>query len=91
MMALRSEPSYSTYHGSSRREDLYKDFSRMRALSSQRTISCADKVMRTTIGTYFAPNRTIPEHGSMKSRTGVDPLNDFAEAVREELQAFPGR
>jgi hypothetical protein len=47
--------------------------------------------MRTTIGTYFAPNRTIPEHGLMKGRTGVDPLKEFAEAVREELQAFPGR
>jgi hypothetical protein len=91
MMPLRSEPSYSTYHGSSRREHLYKDFSKMRARSSQRTISCADKVMRTTIGTYFAPNRTIPEHGLMKSRTGIASLKDFAEAVRDELQAFPSR
>lgn len=92
MMALRSEPSYSTYHGSSRREDLYRDFSRMHARSSQWTMSCADKVMLTTIRTYFVPNRTIPElHGLMKSRTGVDPLKDFAEAVRDELQAFPSR
>jgi hypothetical protein len=55
-------------------------------------MSCADKVMLTTIRTYFVPNRTIPElHGLMKSRTGVDPLKDFAEAVRDELQAFPSR
>jgi hypothetical protein len=48
--------------------------------------------MLTTIRTYFVPNRTIPElHGLMKSRTGVDPLKDFAEAVRDELQAFPSR
>jgi hypothetical protein len=69
---------------------LYAMISRMRALSSERTISCADKVMLTTIGTYFAPNRTIPElHGLMKDGTAVDPLKDFAEAVREELRAFP--
>ena len=46
--------------------------------------------MLTTIGTYFTLNKTIPElHELMKSVTGVDPLKDFAEAVSEELKAFP--
>jgi hypothetical protein len=69
---------------------LYAMISRMRTLSSPRIVACADKVMVTTIGTYFAPNRTIAElHELMKSGTALDPLKDFAEATREELQTFP--
>jgi hypothetical protein len=62
----------------------------MRALSSSRIIACAEKVMITTIGTYFAPNKTIPElHELLKSGTGIDPLKYFADAVREESHTFP--
>ncbi|HEY2620723.1 MAG TPA: hypothetical protein VGI78_25530 [Acetobacteraceae bacterium] len=69
---------------------LYAMISRMRTLSSPRIIACADKVMATTIGTYFAPNKTIAElHELMKSGTAVDPLKDFADATREELRAWP--
>jgi hypothetical protein len=61
--------------------------SRMRILSRPGTVASADKLMRTTIDTYFAPNRTIRElHELMKSGTGIDPLKDFSEAAREELQ-----
>ena len=69
---------------------LYAMLSRMRALSSPRIVACAEKVMATTMETYFAPNRTIPElHELIKSGTALDPLKDFAEATREELQTFP--
>jgi hypothetical protein len=67
---------------------LYAMISRMRVLSRPRTVACADKLMRATIDTYFAPNKTIRElHDLMKSGTGVDPLRDFSEAAREELRA----
>ncbi len=63
--------------------------SRMRVLSSPRTIASAEKIMEATISAYFAPNRTIRElHELMKSGAGIDPLKDFSEAAREELQAF---
>src|SRR6266849_5918904 len=63
--------------------------SRMRVLSSPRTVACAEKVMETTIATYFAPNKTIRElHDLAKSGVGIDPLKDFSEAAREELGAF---
>ena len=69
---------------------LYAMVSRMRALSSPQLAACAEKVMTTTIETYFAPNKTIPElHALMKNGTAVDPLKDFAEATREELRMFP--
>jgi hypothetical protein len=42
-----------------------------------------------TTGAYFEPNRTVPELRELiKSGTGVDPLKDFADAVREERRQF---
>ena len=68
---------------------LYAMISRMRVVSLPRTVASAEKVVDTTIGTYFAPNKTIRElHEMMKSGTGIDPLKDFSEIAREELQAF---
>lgn len=66
---------------------LYSMISRMRILSSPRTIDCADKVMRITLETYAAPNKTIPELSDLiKGGTGIDPLKEFGEAARQELQ-----
>ena len=63
--------------------------SRMRVLSSPRTLASAEKILETTISDYFAPNRTIPElRELMKSGAGIDPLKDFSEAAREELRVF---
>ena len=67
---------------------LYAMISRMRVLSSARTVACAQKVVEATVDTYFAPNKTIRELRELiKSGTGIDPLKDFSEAAREELQA----
>jgi hypothetical protein len=63
--------------------------SRMRVLSSVRTVASAEKIMEETIGAYFAPNKTIGElHELVKSGARIDPLKEFSEAAREELQAF---
>jgi hypothetical protein len=68
---------------------VYAMISRMRVVSSPRTVACAEKIMETTIGTYFAPNRTIREVGElMRSGVEIDPLKEFSEAAREELRAF---
>ena len=46
--------------------------SRMRVLSSPRTVASAEKIMEATISAYFAPNRTIRElHELMKSGAGI--------------------
>jgi hypothetical protein len=69
---------------------LYAMISRMRVLSSPRIIECADKVMHTILGTFFAPNRTLRElHELIRSGAALDPLRDFGEAAREELQMSP--
>jgi hypothetical protein len=45
--------------------------------------------MRLTIDIYFAPNKTIAELREMiKSETIVDPLKEFSELARVELEAF---
>jgi len=68
---------------------LYAMISRMRLLSSPRTVASAVKIMEATIDTYFAPNKTLHEvHEMIKSGAGIDPVKDFSEAAREELQAF---
>jgi hypothetical protein len=68
---------------------LYAMISRMRLMSLPRTVASAEKVMDTTITTYFAPNKTIRElHELMKTGAAIDPLKDFSEVAREELVSF---
>jgi hypothetical protein len=68
---------------------LYAMISRMRATSSPAIVACAERILVETTGAYFEPNRTVPELRELiKSGTGIDPLKDFAEAVREELRRF---
>jgi hypothetical protein len=63
--------------------------SRMRLQSPPQTVACAEKVMRATIDTYFAPGKTIRElHESAQRGSGIDLLKDFSEVAREELRAF---
>jgi hypothetical protein len=66
---------------------LYAMVSRMRVLCSPETVTFADKVMRITIDTYFEPNKTLEElRGLIKTGAAMDPLREFSEAAREELQ-----
>jgi hypothetical protein len=52
---------------------LYAMISRMRLQSPPQTIACAEKIMRATIDTYFAPGRTIREfHELAQSGSGID-------------------
>jgi hypothetical protein len=66
---------------------LWAMVSRMRVLCSPSTTVSAEKVMRVTMETFFAPPKTAGElHELIKSGVGVDPLQDFSEAAREELR-----
>ena len=67
---------------------LYVLISRMRVLSSPRTVENADKVARMIVNTYLAPNKTFPELRDMVNSGAIDPLRDFSEASRQELQRF---
>jgi hypothetical protein len=68
---------------------LYAMISRMRVQCLPRTVACAERIMRTTIDTHFAPGKTIRElHELVRSGSGIDLLKDFSELAREELRAF---
>jgi hypothetical protein len=68
---------------------LYGVISRMRVLCSPRTVACADQVMIKTLDTFFKPNRTIRElHEAIRSSQGIDLLQEFSEAARDELRAL---
>ena len=69
--------------------ELYGMISRMRAVCWPHTVACAEKVLAETIAAYSVPNRSVPQiHELLKSGTGIDPLKDFAEAARAELQSI---
>ena len=65
---------------------LYSLISMMRALSPTTIVENADKVARMIVNTYLAPNKTFPELRDMVNSGAIDPLRDFSEACREELQ-----
>jgi hypothetical protein len=67
---------------------LYAMISRMRVLSSPKTVENAERIARMIVDTYLAPNKTFPELRDMVNRGAVDPLRDFSEACREELERF---
>jgi hypothetical protein len=68
---------------------LYAMISRMRVLSTPRTVACADKIMLAIIDTYFSPNHSVRElRDLIKSGAGIDPLKDFSEAARQEVGIF---
>jgi len=67
---------------------LYALISRMRILSSPRTVACAEKITHTVTDAYFMPNKTIHELHEMVQSEAIDPLKEFSEATREELQTI---
>jgi hypothetical protein len=68
---------------------LYAMISRMRIVSSPRTIECADRIMLTIVDTYFSPNRSVRELSDL-ARVGsaIDPLRGFSEVARDEMRPF---
>jgi hypothetical protein len=64
---------------------LYGMLSRMRVMSSSAVVTRAERLVETT-SAYSQPNRSLPELTELlKSGIGIDPLKDFAEAVRAEV------
>jgi hypothetical protein len=64
---------------------LYAMISEMRVISARSTVESADNVARMIVNTYLAPNKTIPELQEMVNRDGIDVLQAFSEAARQEF------
>jgi hypothetical protein len=65
---------------------LYALVSRMRILSSPKIVENADRVMRMIIETYLEPNKSLRDLQEIMNNDVTDPLRDFSNACREELQ-----
>src|SRR5208283_2088613 len=64
----------------------------MHVLSSVSVIERAEQIVRMIVDTYLGPNRSFPELRAMVSSRSLDPLREFSEACRTELQpAYPDR
>jgi hypothetical protein len=69
---------------------LYAMVGRMRIRSSPRVVENAERVARTIVETYLAPNKTLRESDEMAKSDWMDPLRSFSEACREELRMLRG-
>jgi hypothetical protein len=69
--------------------DLYAFIARMRILSSDAVIEAAEKAGRLILKTYLSPNRTFLDLPDLINE--MDPLRDFSEACRCELQSSHAR
>ena len=65
--------------------DMYALIGRMKVLSSDKVVEAAENVGRLIIETYLAPNKTLVDLPELINE--MDPLRDFSEACRKELQA----
>jgi hypothetical protein len=68
---------------------LYSKIGKMRIQSSSKVVASAESAARTIMETYLAPNKTFPQLQDEISRHSLDPLRDFGDACREELQNSP--
>jgi hypothetical protein len=69
--------------------DLYALIARMKILSSDAVIEAAEKAGRLILDTYLSPNRTFVDLPDLINE--MDPLRDFSEACRRELQSADRR
>ena len=67
---------------------IYALTNRIRLSSSARVVERADAIARIIMDAYLSPNMTLQEVRNTWVEQHIDPLRDFSEACREELQIF---
>jgi hypothetical protein len=67
---------------------LYAMISRMRLLASKNIVEHAEQVSHMIIDTYLAPNKTFRDVVQLRENGALDPVKEFSEACREELQSL---
>ena len=63
---------------------MYALIGRMKIISCDDVVQAAEKVGRLILDTYLSPNRTLAELPDLIDE--VDPLREFSDACRRELQ-----
>jgi len=67
---------------------LFALMNQMKVVSTSRVAEGAYRITRMIVDTYFLPNKSLPELRAMLASDTLDPLRDFSEACREELNAL---
>lgn len=67
---------------------LYALVARMRLMASATVVESAEHVLTAIVTTYLGPNRTLHELRAFASEGGLDPLRQFSEACRAELERY---
>jgi hypothetical protein len=65
---------------------LYAMINEMRVVSARTTVEKAENVGRMIVNTYLAPDKTIPELQEMMNGGGIDVLQSFSQAARQEFR-----
>lgn len=69
--------------------NLYALVGRMRIVSSDEVVHAAERAGHLILETYMSPNRSLVDLPKLIGE--MDPLREFGEACRRELQAVPPR
>jgi hypothetical protein len=67
---------------------IYALIGRMRIQSSDAVLDQASAVVKTIVFTYSEPNRSFVEVQHLIDSESFDPLRDFSQVCREELDAI---
>src|SRR5712675_1379660 len=73
-----------------KRQKLYKQFidEASKLYADALVHEKAEAVVRMIVATYSAPNKTFPEVRKLIDSHAIDPLRNFSEACRADLQAL---
>jgi hypothetical protein len=82
--ALQNKPDDST----TLMIGIYALTNRIRLSSSDRVVERADAITQIIMDAYLSPNISLEEVRNKWIEQHIDPLRDFSEACREELQIF---
>jgi hypothetical protein len=67
---------------------VYAKVSRMRLLSSQPVLDCAEQIVRKILDTYQEPNKSYAQVREMANSGSFDLFREFGEACREEFETL---
>lgn len=70
---------------------LYALVARMRLMASTEVVERAEAVLTAIVTTYLGPNRTLHELHAFANEGGLDPLRQFSETCRAELERYYDR
>jgi hypothetical protein len=67
---------------------IYALTNRIRLISSPQVVAAAETVCRVIVDAYLSPNITLEQMRENWEIKHIDPLRDFSDACRQELQIF---